>query len=230
MRAIVWQALALVCGCILGFGLGPGPSDPSVVPAVSGPAAVHIRIGVSVPKARARTPAVHRKRREAKRKAAEERAKKAEEKRLRGKRVKELPIGCPYDTDASRRAGADIYSCSGLQYWPIKEKNFQGYEAHPVNRNPQVIMKSLERRRAAEKKREAAKRKKREANRIDQLPPSCTYDANASVGQPTDIYSCGGVLYRQYQEKGKTGYEVVPPPGQANQTAPAAPGGGGATY
>ncbi len=62
-----------------------------------------------------------------------------------------------------------------------------------------------------QKKRKAAARKKKQAGRISQLPPDCAYDSWASASSPTDVYQCGAIRYRKYEEKGATSYEVFKP-------------------
>ncbi|HSR55022.1 MAG TPA: hypothetical protein VLN73_02190 [Alphaproteobacteria bacterium] len=218
MRAIVRQAFALVGGCILGFGADLGPGDPSAARSVTGPI-----ITLSVPEARAeaslRERRAYQRKKAAEAKAAKERAEKARQERLKGERTKELPVGCAYDTQGSMQAGGEVYLCGGMRYQKVKEPGFEGYEVHPVDMDRDAINEAREQRREAAQKRAEEMRKKREANRRDELPPSCFYDANASIGYSGDIYSCGGVLYRPYEEEGKSGFEVVPTEGQAGAEA-----------
>jgi hypothetical protein len=237
MRASGRQTVALVLGCILGFGLGAAPGDPQRGPGASGSIFTLAGIGLSLPGAQAasfkmRKILERRKQEEAERKAEEERQGKAREKRLLGTRVKELPPDCAYDSEGSLEAGGEVYQCGGMRYQAVKDKDFEGYVAHPVTTDRSAINEARERAAAAARKRAAEAKKKRAASRTAELPANCVYDAEASLGQPTDIYSCNGVLYRPYQEGKETGFERLPSAAAANsaQPAPAAPADGGSPY
>ncbi len=237
MRASGRQAVALVLGCVLGFGLGAAPGSPRQDPGAPGSVLSLAGIGLSLPGAEAasfkmRKILEKRKQEEAERKAEEERQAKAREKRLLGTRVKELPADCAYDSEGSLQADAEVYQCGGMRYQAVKDKDFEGYVAHPVTTDRGAINKARERAAAAARKRAAEAKKKRAASRTAELPPTCVYDAEASVGQPTDIYSCNGVLYRPYQEGKESGFERLPPAAAANsaQPSPPAPEDGGSPY
>jgi hypothetical protein len=225
------KTAGVICGCVLGFALGVQMGDP-VGPGEAG--GLRLSIAQAQAGASIRERIENRKKKEAKQRAARERAVKAERARLKGTRAKELPADCAYDVEGSREAGSDVHLCDGMRYQAIKDGDFEGYEVHPVGVDRQAINKERARRTKAAAQQQAAAKKRRQAGRVAELPPSCVYDANASVGYPTDIYSCGNVLYRAYEEEGERGFEVVRPGGQAGSRAssPARSSGnqGGSAY
>jgi hypothetical protein len=226
------KTAGVICGCVLGFTIGVEMGEPSGAGAAPG-----LRLTVVQAQAasfKVRKILENKKKQEAEEKAARKKEGAAERARLKGTRTKELPPACAYDLQASQTLGSEVYQCDGKLYQAIKDGDFEGYEAHPVGMDREAIDKERERRAKATAKRKAAAKKKRQAGRVSELPPSCVYDANASVGYSTDIYSCGNVLYRPYEEKNERGFEVVRPAGQgggqASTPARSAGNGGGSTY
>lgn len=206
-----------ICGCVLGFTIGVEMGGST---GAGAPEGLHF----ATPQAHAASFKVrkileNKKKKEAEEKAARKKEGEAERARLKGTRTKDLPPACAYDLEASQAAGGEIYQCDGKLYQAIKDGSFEGYEVHPVGVDRQAINKDRARRAKAAAKRRAAAKKRRQAGRVSELPPSCVYDANASVGYSTDIYSCGSVLYRPYEEKGEKGFEVVKPAGQSGGQA-----------
>ena len=67
----------------------------------------------------------------------------------------------------------------------------------------------LARRAKAQAKRRAEAGKASQANRVATLPKGCTYDSYASFFTSSNVYSCNGVRYRQYQDGGTTGFQEV---------------------
>ncbi|MBT8407996.1 MAG: hypothetical protein KJN93_00030 [Alphaproteobacteria bacterium] len=210
------KTAGVICGCVLGFTIAVEMGDPARPGEPAG-----FRLGIAQAQAGAsiRERIENRKKREAKQRAARDRAVKAERARLKGSRTKELPADCAYDLEGSREAGSDVHLCDGMRYQAIKEPGFEGYEVHPVGVDRRAINKDRARRAKEAAKRRAAAKKRRQDGRVAELPPSCAYDANASIGATTDIYSCGSVLYRAYEEKGERGFEVVNPAGQGGGRA-----------
>jgi len=211
------KTAGVICGCVLGFTIGVemgGPTRPGE------PAGFRLEIAqAQAASFKVRKILEEKKKQEAEEKAARKRQGAAERARLKGSRTKELPPDCAYDLEGSREAGSDVYLCDGMRYQAIKEPGFEGFEVHPVGVDRAAINQERARRAKAAAKRRAAAKKRRQAGRVAELPPNCAYDANASVGQSTDIYSCGSVLYRGYEEKNERGFEVVKPAGQGGGQA-----------
>lgn len=226
------KTAGVICGCVLGFSIGVEMGAPAQPGDAAG-----LRLTIARAHAasfKVRKILEEKKKQEAEEKAEEKRAAEAERARLKGTRTKELPPNCAYDLEASQAAGGDMYLCDGKLYQAIKDGSFEGYEVHPVGMDRAAINKERARRAKEEAKRRAAAKKRRNANRVAELPPSCVYDANASMGYSTDIYSCGNVLYRAYEEKGEKGFEVVKPAGrgggQPSSPAPSSGNRGGSAY
>lgn len=158
--------------------------------------------------------------RKAKRKAAEEAARNEEQKRrdereeaLQGTVTTELPANCVYDTYASAANSTELYLCGGNYYQRYEENGKTGFVAHPVDMNRGEIERAMARRAAAERKRNVDKAKQLQERRKPTLPPTCWYNTYASAVSTTDVYSCGEVDFRRYEENGMSGYEaIVPPP------------------
>jgi hypothetical protein len=226
------KTAGVICGCVLGLTLGVEMGDP----AGSGHGAgLRLHAGEAHAASRKLRKILEQEKKEAEgKKAARKKEEDARRERLKGTRAKELPAHCAYDVEGSREAGSDVHLCDGMRYQAIKDGDFEGYEVHPVGVDRQAINKERARRTKAAAQQQAAAKKRRQAGRVAELPPSCVYDANASVGYPTDIYSCGNVLYRAYEEEGERGFEVVRPGGQAGSRAssPARSSGnqGGSAY
>ena len=85
------------------------------------------------------------------------------------------------------------------------------YKGHAIGLDPKEVKKARARQAKAEKKAREEAEKKKQANRKAELPASCFYDGHASALHGIDLYSCGGVLYRQYTENGVTGYQLLKP-------------------
>ncbi len=211
------KTAGVICGCVLGFTIAVERGD---LARPGEPAGFRFGIAQAQAGASIRERIENRKRREAKERAARKRAVEAKRARLKGSRTKELPADCAYDVEGSREAGSDVHLCDGMRYQAIKDESFEGYEVHPVNIDRGAINKDRARRSKEAAERRAAAKKRRQAGRVAELPPSCVYDANASVGQPSDIYSCGAVLYRAYEEEGERGFERVNPPQGARPSQP----------
>ncbi|MDH3241446.1 MAG: hypothetical protein OEO83_12360 [Alphaproteobacteria bacterium] len=224
------KTAGVICGCVLGFTIGVDMGGP----AETGTPAFRLMIApAQAASFKVRKILEERKKQEAEEKAARQREAAAERARLKGSRTKELPPACAYDTEASMEAGGEVYQCEGKRYQAVKEPGFEGYEVHSVDVDRTAINEERARRAKEAARRSAAAKRRRNANRIAELPPSCVYDAEASMGYSTDIYSCDGVLYRAYEEKKERGFEVVNPAGQGGRAAsPARPSGnqGGSTY
>jgi hypothetical protein len=151
-----------------------------------------------------------RERMAAERKAEEKRREEAD-KKLLGTRSATLPANCVYDAAVSAAKSVETYICGDQYYERYQENGITGYEGHPVGTDRGEIERAKARRAEVEKKRKAEAKKKLQANRRATLPKDCGYDSFASASSATDIYVCRGVWYRQYKEKGVTGYEVVKP-------------------
>lgn len=212
-------AIAAVFGAFLGLAASLEPRDLPRHPIASvSPTAETARadmvFGLTFSRAQARGTKKTRRRAEHEaeaRAAEEERLKEEREKKFKGVRLDTLPAECAYDANASAFNSADIYTCGGLYYQRYEENGKTYYEGHPVGLDRKELQKERAQEKAAEKKRKAAADKKKQAGRRAELPKDCGYDSYASTSRGEDIYLCRGVYYRQYEDKGVTGYEVVKP-------------------
>jgi len=143
-----------------------------------------------------------RARRAAARKAEEKRLEEAD-KKLEGIRRATLPANCVRDFNASTRFSTETYLCGGMYYQRYQENGGTGFEGHAVGLDRGAIKRAQARRAQANKKLQVTRRA--------DLPANCVYDTYVSAATDSDVYACGGVRYRQYEEKGVTGYEVVKP-------------------
>ncbi len=221
MWARVRHVIAALFGCVLGFGASvtlDGISRPSIAsaPPPAGVVQAKMVLRLTFSKAHADTD-IKRKKRARLKKAAERRAEAEEkrreeaDKRLEGTRRATLPADCVFDYNMSASYSSDIYVCGGDYYQRYEENGVTGYEGHAVGLDRGAIKRAKARRAEAEKKRRAEAKKKLQATRRAALPAACVYDSWASTSSSTDVYACGGVRYRKYQEKGVTGFEVVKP-------------------
>ena len=210
-------AIGALFGCVLGLGASVTVHDTSSPSIASVPlAAVGLQNNMVL---RLTLPTAHadskRRKRTRERRAAESEAeeKRIEEadKKLQGTRRATLPADCVYDSSASATNSSETYVCGGFYYERYTENGVSGYEGHPVGSDRGEIKRAKARRAEAVKKRQAEAKKKLQASRRATLPKDCGYDSYASASSATDIYVCRGVWYRQYEEKGVTGYEVVKP-------------------
>ncbi|MCZ6608525.1 MAG: hypothetical protein O7A66_00800 [Alphaproteobacteria bacterium] len=218
MWARVKHAIGALLGCAIGFGASVTLDDissPSIAsaPPPAGVVQAEMVLGLTLSKAHAS--GTKRSRRRAKRKVAEREAEEKQrgeaDKKLEGTRRATLPADCVYDYNASASYSSDIYACGGVYYRRYEENGVTGYEGHAVGLDHGAIERAKARRAEAEKKRRAEAKGKLQPTRRAALPAACVYDSWASTSSATDVYACGGVRYRQYQEKGVTGFEVVKP-------------------
>ena len=213
MGAKVRHAICALFGCILGLGAGVGVNHMSgtSVGLAPPPAGVTLALVISEAHAGTKSKKNRRARKEAAIRAADEKDQERIEDGLVGTSVKELPADCTYDSYATATAGTDIYSCGGMNYQRFEENGVVSYKGHASGLDPKDVKKARARRAKADKQRKEDAKKKKQANRKAELPTDCFYDAQASALKGADLYSCGGVLYRQYTENGVTGYEVAKP-------------------
>ena len=205
MGARIKFVMAALFGCVLGFGASVtlhGSASPSIASAPS-PAGMVMGIGFS----KAHAGGTKQSRRRAKRKAAERAAelKRREEadKSLEGIRRATLPADCVKDFNASAIFSADTYTCGGMYYQRYEENGVTGFEGHAVGLDREEIKRAKARRVKAKPKTQVTRRAA--------LPANCVYDTYVSAATHTDVYACGGVRYRQFEDKGVTSYEVVKP-------------------
>ena len=217
MWARVRHAIGALLGCALGFGASVTLDDissPSIAsaPPPAGVVQAKMVLGLTFSKAHADSKRRNRarKRKAAERQAEEKRSEEAD-KKLEGARRATLPADCVYDYNASASYSSDIYACGGVYYRRYQENGVTGYEGHAVGLDRGAIERAKARRAEAEKKRRAEAKGKLQPTRRATLPAACVYDSWASTSSASDVYACGGVRYRQYQEKGVTGFEVVKP-------------------
>ena len=213
----VKYAIGALFGCVLGLGASVSVHDTSSPSIASAPIAAGglqtkmvLRFTLSAARADSKRRKRTREKRAAEREAEEKRLEDAD-KKLLGTRRATLPANCVYDAGVSAAKSVETYICGGQYYQHYQENGITGYEGHPVGMDRGEIERAKARRAAAEKKRRAEAKKKLQAKRRATLPKDCGYDSFASASSATDIYVCRGVWYRQYEEKGVTGYEVVKP-------------------
>ena len=209
MGARVKHAIGALFGCVLGFGASVTLQNTAGPSTASAPSPAGMVMGITFSKAHADS---KRRKRTRARKAA---ARKAEEKRLEeadkkleGIRRATLPANCVKDFNASATYATETYLCGGMYYQRYEENGVTGFEGHAVGLDRGAIKRAQARR--AEARRAKAKMKLQVTRRAD-LPANCVYDTYVSAATNSDVYAGGGVRYRQYQEKGVTGYEVVKP-------------------
>ncbi len=227
---MIWKIMHVI-GALAGFVLGLGAgvsvnhiSSPSIASAPS-PIGVVLRLTFSDAHAgdlrhmksnnwcRANQKYCARMRKGSKKHRRLEAEAKAEkvEKELVGTWTANLPEDCAYDSLASATQGTDIYSCGGMYYQRFEENGVVSYKGHAIGLDPGEVKKARARKAEAEKKAREEAKKKRQANRKTELPGNCYYDAQASALKGTDLYSCDGVYYRKYSERGVTGFEPSKP-------------------
>ena len=141
------------------------------------------------------------------------RARRAEAKKKRQAEAKKklkatLSTDCEYDSIASFSTTSNVYTCSGVQYRQFQENGVTAYKRHVAGSESGATKEEKARRVEADKRRQAEARKKQLASRKATLPKGCVYDTYASFFTSSNVYACAGVRYRQYQEKGVTGFEV----------------------
>ncbi len=211
MRATVKHVIGGLFGCVLGFGASATLHSTFTPTIASAPPAAGMVLGLTFSKAHAQgTKKTRRRNRRqaAERKAEEKRREEAEKQRLRAIR-RDILSGdddtrnCVYDSYASESSPSDIYNCDGNYYQRYEENGVTTYKGYAVGIDRGEIKKA--------KARRAEAKKKPQATRRATLPADCAYDSFASAASATDVYACGGVRYRQYLNKGVTGYEVVKP-------------------
>ena len=217
MWARVKHGIGALLGCALGFGASVTLDDissPSIAsaPPPAGVVQAKMVLGLTLSKAHADSKKRKRiRRRRATERQDEEKRSEEADKKLEGTRKATLPADCVYDHNASAFHSSDIYVCGGVYYERYEENGVTGYEGHAVGLDRGAIKRAKARRAKAEKKRRAEAKGKLQATRRATLPAACVYDSWASTSSATDVYACGGIRYRQYQEKGVTGFEVVKP-------------------
>lgn len=219
MWRTVKYASGAVLGCVLGLGASLNLQDTSreaivLMPSLGATAQVELLFRLSVTKAHAAGTKRSRRRDRhdaEERKAEEQRLKDEAEQKFKGVRRTTLPTDCVYDSNASAFNSAELYNCDGMYYQRYEENGKTYYEGHPVGLDRGELQEERLRQIEAAKKRREQAKKNLDARRRPTLPDDCGYDSYASASAGTDIYVCRGVRYRQYQENGVTGYEVVKP-------------------
>jgi len=217
MGARVKHVLGALFGCGLGFGATVTLNDissPSMAFAPSPAGAVQGKLVLRLTFSKARADSKRRKRTRARRAAARRAQAKAREladKILLGTRSATLPANCVFDSYASISHAVETFVCGGIYYQRFQENGVAGFEGHAVGLDRGAIKRAKARRVEAEKKRRAKAQKKFQTTRRATLSANCFYDSYASTSSATDVFACGAVRYRQYQEKEVTGYEVVEP-------------------
>lgn len=196
----------LACALILGPGVSlHGNPAPSISAA---PAPFPMVLGLAFSQARADSKRRKRTRqREAAQRRAEEKRREEADKILAGSRRATLPANCAYDSYASFTSASDIHVCGGVYYRRFEEDGVTGFEGHGVGMDRGEIDAARARRVKAEKERQAEAEKKLKANRKTALSADCVYDSYASFITTSNVYTCGGVQYMQYQENGVTVYD-----------------------
>jgi hypothetical protein len=194
----------LACAIVLGPGVSlhgnPAPSI-SVTPAP-------MVLGLAFSKARADSKRRKRTRqRKAAQRRAEEKRRQETDKILEGTRRATLPASCAYDSYASITSASDIHVCGGVYYRRFEEDGVTGFEGHAVGMDRGEINAAKASRAKAKKKRQAEAEKKLKANRKAVLSADCVYDSYASFITTSNVYTCGGVQYMQYEENGVTVYD-----------------------
>ena len=218
MWARVKHVMAALFGCVLGFGASVTLNDissPSMVTASSPAGAVQAKVVLWLTFSKAHAGGTKQSRRRAKRKAAERAAEQKRQeladKKLLGTKSATLPANCVYDSYASVAHSSETFVCGGIYYQRYQENGKTGFEGHAVGLDRGAIKRAKARWAKAEKKRRAKARKKFQTTRRATLVANCFYDSYASTSSATDVFACGGVRYREFQEKGVTGYEMVKP-------------------
>ncbi len=130
-------------------------------------------------------------------------------KKLQASRKATLSTDCRYDSYASVTTTSNVYTCGGVQYMQTERNGVTVYDRRTAGSDGGKAKGAKARRVDAEKKRRAEAEKKQRATRRATLPKGCTYDSYASFFTSSNVYACGGVRYRQYMEKGATGFEVL---------------------
>ena len=120
-----------------------------------------------------------------------------------------LSTDCRYDSYASFTMTSNVYTCGGVQYMQTEKNGVTVYDRRTAGSDGGKAKGAKPPRVEAEKKRRAEAEKKQRATRRATLPKGCAYDSYASFFTSSNVYACGGVRYRQYKEKGATGYEVL---------------------
>jgi len=217
MGARVTHVLGALFGCGLGFGATVTLNDissPSMAFAPSPAGAVQGKFVLRLTFSKAHADSKRRKRTRARRAAARRAQAKAREladKILLGTRSATLPANCVFDSYASVSHAVETFVCGGIYYQRFQENGVAGFEGHAVGLDRGAIKRAKARRVEAEKKRRAKAQKKFQTTKRATLSANCFYDSYASTSSATDVFACGAVRYRQYQEKEVTGYEVVEP-------------------
>ncbi len=205
MGARVNHAIGALVGCVLGFGASVTLQKPAGLSLASVPSPAAMVMAITFSKAHAA--GTKRSRRRAKRAAAsreaEQKRREEADKALEGTRRATLPADCVKDFNASATFSTETYLCGGLYYQRYEENGVTGFEGHAVGLDRGAIKRAKARRVKAKTKLQVTRRAA--------LPANCVYDTYVSAATDSDVYACGGVRYRQYQEKGVTGYEVVKP-------------------
>ena len=208
MCAAVKHAVGALFGCVLIFGPGVtlhGTSTPSIG---SAPPTSPMVLGLTFSKAHADSKRRKRtRRRKAAQRRAEEKRREEAEKILEGTRRATLSADCVYDSYASFTTPTEIHVCGGFYYQRFEEDGVTGYVGHAVGIDRGEIRRARARRGEAKKKRQAEAKKKLQATRKATLSTDCRYDSYASLTTTSNVYTCGGVQYMQYEENGVTVYD-----------------------
>ena len=120
-----------------------------------------------------------------------------------------LSTDCRYDSYASFTMTSNVYTCGGVQFMQTEKNGVTVYDRRTADSDGGKAKGAKPPRAKAETKRRAEAEKKQQATRRATLPKGCAYDSYASFFTSSNVYACGGVRYRQYIEKGITGYEVL---------------------
>jgi galactitol-specific phosphotransferase system IIB component len=208
MRTAARYAIGALFGCVLIFGPGVtlhSTSTPSISFALSPAPMV---LGLTFSKAHADSKRRKRTRnRKTAQRQAEEKSREEAEKILQGTGRATLPANCAYDSYASLSSTSDIHVCGGNYYQSYEENGVTGFLGHSVGMDRGEIKRAIARKAKAEEKRKAEVKKKLQATRKASLSTDCEYDSFASFSTTSNVYICGGVQFRQFQENGVTGYE-----------------------
>ena len=204
----VKHAMGGLLACVLILGPGVTLHDHSAPSkALPLPPAAMV-LGLAFSKAHADSKRRKRTRqREAAQRRAEEKRQKEADKILEGSRRATLPANCAYDSYASFTSPSDIYVCGGSYYQRFEEDGVTGFEGHGVGLDRGAIDAARARRAKAEKERRAEAEKTLKANRKTALSADCVYDSYASFITTSNVYTCGGVQFMQYEENGVAVYD-----------------------
>ena len=195
-------------GCVLVFGPGVtlrGPSTASLDSA-SAPDGIVLGFEYAVALAESRRLRRLRRKRAAQRKAAERHQQEADKKLLEN-RIETLPANCAFDSFASFSSPTEVHVCGAFYYLPYEEDGVSGFEGYPIGFGRDAFKKAKARRDKARNKRLAEARKQLNAGRKGSLSTDCAYDSFASFAVRTNVYTCGGIQFRQVQENGKTVFD-----------------------